>query len=66
MHLSFADFNIPVLIINIIIIMNIYFDTWGRLSLNTALLLGLTNVSLEDDFKLRWTWNNQFLNLLFL
>lgn len=55
MHLSFADFNIPVLIINIIIIMNIYFDTWGRLSLNTALLLGLTNVSLEDDFKLRWT-----------
>ena len=27
MHLSFADINIPMLITNIIIIMNIYLDT---------------------------------------
>lgn len=69
MHLSFADINIPMLITNIIIIMNIYLDTrvlFDFKSLHPALLLGLTNISLEDDFKLGWTWNNQFLNLLFI
>jgi len=58
MHLSFADINIPMLITNIIIIMNIYLDTrvlFDFKSLHPALLLGLTNISLEDDFKLGWT-----------
>lgn len=65
-HLSFADFNIPMPIINIIDHYEHLLWYTRRLSLNTALLLGLTNISLEDDFKLWWTWNNQFLNLLFL